>query len=100
MLKLLLFVTTFLSTCLSAPAPKPFVVLASHSGSPIHLGKIEASGQKFWIGKGPSTYCPSPPVTNCPPGTDTAFFVNSGQATLVIPPSPSKLSPIDDPSNC
>lgn len=95
MFKLVLLFAVFIAACIGAPrpstsppprtpaTPKPFTVIAARSGSPIHLQQIEANGFKFWIGKAASTYCPSPPVTTCPPGTATAFLVNAGQCSLV-----------------
>jgi hypothetical protein len=81
------FLLLILSAVLSVAAT-PFTVIAAHSGSPIHLQPIEASGEAFWIGKGPTTYCPSPPVPagQCPAGTSTVFTVNSGTSSLVYTP--------------
>jgi hypothetical protein len=60
-------------------------VIAARSGSPIHLQEIQASGQLFWIGQGPSTFCPVPtvPADQCPAGTSTVFIANSGGLSLV-----------------
>ena len=68
-----------------APTPTPFTVIAARSGSPIHLQEIQASGQLFWIGQGPSTFCPVPtvPADQCPAGTSTVFIANGGGLSLV-----------------
>ena len=68
-----------------APIPTPFTVIAARSGSPIHLQEIQASGEQFWIGQGPSTFCPVPPVPadQCPAGTSTVFIANGGGLSLV-----------------
>ncbi|MCJ1228657.1 hypothetical protein MMC12_005318 [Toensbergia leucococca] len=63
--------------------PTAFTIFAAHSGSPIHLQPINAASQAFFIGQAPATYCPSPPVENCPPGTSTALLVNDGRSSLV-----------------
>src|SRR5579859_3740560 len=77
------------SSSSAPPAPTPFTVIAAHSGSPIHLQPVEASGLQFWIGKGPTTFCPVPPVPadQCPAGTSTVFLVSGGTCSLVYPPA-------------
>ena len=42
-----------------------FGLIAIHSGSPIHLSSINASGNKFWIGKDTTTFCPVIEGLNC-----------------------------------
>jgi hypothetical protein len=68
-----------------APTPTPFTVIAARSGSPIHLQEIQASGEHFWIGEGPSTFCPVPtvPADQCPAGTSTVFIANGVGLSLV-----------------
>ncbi|KAJ5178731.1 hypothetical protein N7492_001941 [Penicillium capsulatum] len=54
----------------SAPANPPFTVMAARSGSPIHYQKLNAAGEKFYLGGKTSSYCPN---ENCPPGNQTVF---------------------------
>ena len=66
--------------------PTPFGLIAGRSGSPIHLQTVNANGQRFWIGKDASTYCPSDVVTDCPPGTSTELLAADGTASMVTSP--------------
>jgi hypothetical protein len=57
-------ISALASLAIAAPAVRSansnvFQVVASHSGSAVHLSAINASGQSFFIGKPTSTYCPS-----------------------------------------
>ena len=61
-----------------------FGVIAIHSGSPIHLSSVNASGNLFWIGKQTATYCPAINGLVCPPGNNTAFDVTSGSDYLAM----------------
>ncbi|KAL9595215.1 MAG: hypothetical protein Q9219_006581 [cf. Caloplaca sp. 3 TL-2023] len=63
-------------------AATPFGVIAARSASPIHLQPVNANGRAFWIGKDTATYCPLTNSTQCPTGTDTAFIVSGGGASL------------------
>lgn len=51
----------------------PYGVISARSGSPVHLLPMQAREQNFYLGGSPATYCPQPPVTNCPSGMDTIF---------------------------
>jgi hypothetical protein len=51
----------------------PYGVMSIRSGSPVHLLPMQARGQNFYLGGSPATYCPQPPVTECPSGLDTVF---------------------------
>ncbi|EPS36364.1 hypothetical protein H072_10106 [Dactylellina haptotyla CBS 200.50] len=60
----------------SEPKPLALTMMAIRSASPIHFGRVDASGQKFYIGLDrPSSYCPSPPVPvgSCPSGNYTSI---------------------------
>jgi len=74
------------SSSSTAPTPTPFTVIAARSGSPIHLQEIQASGEHFWIGEGPTTYCPVPPIPadQCPAGTSTVFIASGDGLSLVF----------------
>lgn len=54
---------------LTSPVPNTnrYTAIASHSGSPIQNLGIAANGRNFYIKKGTSSYCPSPPIdcSNC-----------------------------------
>ncbi|KAH9220055.1 hypothetical protein DL95DRAFT_456964 [Leptodontidium sp. 2 PMI_412] len=49
---------------LTSPVPNTnrYTAIASHSGSPIQNLGIAANGRNFYINKGTSSYCPSPPI--------------------------------------
>jgi hypothetical protein len=51
----------------------PYDVMSIRSASPVHLLPMQARGQNFYLGGSPATYCPQPPVTECPSGLDTVF---------------------------
>lgn len=73
----------------SAPAaPNGFTMMSLRSASPIHFGRVDASGGKFYIGLSkPSSYCPTPPVpaSSCPPGNSTVIsFGSTGTAGLKV----------------
>lgn len=71
------------STSCAAPITSPtapYSVLSTRSGSPIHLRSMQARGGNFYLGGSPTTYCPQPPVPNCPSGLATIF---SGLGSLV-----------------
>ncbi|MCJ1287327.1 hypothetical protein MMC26_006675 [Xylographa opegraphella] len=76
--------TTTSSAAASTATPTPFTIIAAHSASPIHLQAVNAANQSFFIGAGPSTSCPQPPVIECPPGTTTTVGVNDGAAYLAV----------------
>jgi len=67
----------------AVPAPKlatrsdsgSFTLLTIDSATPIQYATINANGLKFWIGKPPSSFCPSQEVNPCPPGDVTALSV-------------------------
>ncbi|GAB0138573.1 hypothetical protein EsDP_00006803 [Epichloe bromicola] len=52
-------------------------------GTPVHKRPLEASGNKFWIGKPTSTYCPSniKEIGACPKGKDTTIWVSNERTT-------------------
>ncbi|PGG98431.1 hypothetical protein AJ79_08871 [Helicocarpus griseus UAMH5409] len=61
-----------LAAAAPAPAEVPrFTVMAARSASPIHYSPMQATGRHFMLGGEPSTYCPQPPVEECPPGKIT-----------------------------
>jgi hypothetical protein len=51
----------------------PYGVMSIRSGSSVHLLPMQARGQNFYLGGSPATYCPQPPVMDCPSGLDTVF---------------------------
>ena len=58
-----------------------FNIIAIHSGTNVQNQAINANGQRFWIGKPTSTYCPE--TISCPSNTDvTAFAYNAAGAGL------------------
>jgi hypothetical protein len=63
-------------------ATKAYTVIASHSGSPIHLLSMEAGGLGFRLGGGTASYCPTV-VTTCPPGNQTVFL--GGSISVEVP---------------
>ena len=69
-----------------ARTPSPILTLiAARSASPIHFQPVNANGRAFWLGKPSASYCPQPPVTQCPAGTSTTLIVNDGAASLGMP---------------
>ncbi|KAI4121352.1 MAG: hypothetical protein LQ338_006415 [Usnochroma carphineum] len=63
-------------------ASAPFTIKAYNSESPIHLMDINASYDKFFVGKATNSSCP-PTIPNCPVGNVTALQVtNTGEASL------------------
>ncbi|KAG8631806.1 hypothetical protein KVT40_000946 [Elsinoe batatas] len=69
----------------------PFTLIASRPNSPIDSLKIQAAGQRFFLGiQSPSSYCPVQVGSSCPKTTDTVLLngamyamVPGGQATFV-----------------
>ncbi|QPG95080.1 hypothetical protein C2857_007595 [Epichloe festucae Fl1] len=63
-------------------------ITAALPGSPVHNRPLEASGNKFWIGKPTSTYCPLN-AEECPKGKDTTIWVGNELTTcgmnVVVP---------------
>jgi len=53
-----------------------FTLLSIHSGSDVQNQAIAANGQRFWIGKETSTYCPV--GSSCPANTDVTALVSNG----------------------
>ena len=73
----------------SDPEPLHFTMMSLRSASPIHFGRVEASGRKFYIGiEKPSTYCPTPPVPadSCPSGKSTVLGWSNGPHMNVMVP--------------
>ena len=72
----------------------PFSLIASRSGSPIHLSAINANSESFWIGKSTTSYCPADVVPDCPAGIYTELLAGDGGASMasVPPASPAKPS--------
>ena len=69
-----------------ARTPSPVLTLiAARSASPIHYQPVNANGRAFWIGKHTASYCPQPPVTQCPAGDSTALIAEDGAASLGKP---------------
>ena len=72
-----------------------FGLIALHSASPIHLSSINASGNKFWIGKDTTTYCPAINELDCSQFKNTTAFsaaTNSDFLGMVSPQNPLSLS--------
>ncbi|KAK2765013.1 hypothetical protein FQN54_008712 [Arachnomyces sp. PD_36] len=70
----------------SSPAPVPTVFIAKASApdnDEVHMQKIQAAGQKFWIGGEPATYCPTSVGDLCPPGNETVIIGTSSLDALV-----------------
>jgi hypothetical protein len=90
LLTLALLLTSTLSAPVADPAPqssttsptKPFTLTIAHnSDTALNGQKINAEGLALYLGlTSPSTFCPTPPVTVCPAGTETAF---SGLLSMV-----------------
>ncbi|KEF61781.1 uncharacterized protein A1O9_03351 [Exophiala aquamarina CBS 119918] len=88
---------TSTSSTSSAPLSRPslpFTVLAIRPGTPIHQLRVNADGQRFYLGGQPSTYCPKrvEELGGCPPGETTAFglcsmavLVPGGQEIFALP---------------
>lgn len=66
----------------------PFSLIASRSGSPIHLSAINANSESFWIGKSTTSYCPADVVPDCPPGIYTELLAGNGGASMASVPFP------------
>jgi hypothetical protein len=67
-------------------------IIAIHSGSPIQYQAVNASGQRFWLGKPTSTYCPSVPGA-CPAGNTTALVIGGKKANMgALKPLPFSFS--------
>lgn len=91
-----MYFTTFLAsilatTALAAPleqrdaTPGKFGMISTHSGNPnVHLRGIEASGQRFWLGR--------PTVTYCPSNIDCSSFASNITSVVAIPNTASGLS--------
>jgi hypothetical protein len=62
------------------PAGTAFTLAASNPKLPIDGWAVNAGGQTLYIGGSTSSYCPNPPVTNCPPGTTTALIAPGNDA--------------------
>ncbi|KAF3921984.1 hypothetical protein ABW20_dc0104473 [Dactylellina cionopaga] len=82
----------------AAPAPSQplaLTMMSLRSASPIHFGRVDASGQKFYIGlERPSSYCPTPPVSpkDCPSGNSTSLAWNEyGPYMNVLVPGGQRL---------
>jgi Carbohydrate binding len=56
-----------------------FSLTVSNPTIAVNGAPISACGQHWWIGGSTCSYCPSVvPANQCPPGTTTAMFANSG----------------------
>lgn len=75
--------TSSTSTAATSRPTLPFTVIAIHPGTPIHQLRMNADGQRFYLGSQPSTYCPKrvQELGGCPPGDTTAF----GLCAMVSP---------------
>ena len=58
-------------------AKTAFDIIAAHSTSPIHLQAVSAVNGSFFIGEGPTSYCPKSSVQHCPSGTSTTLSVST-----------------------
>jgi hypothetical protein len=87
-----MYTKAFLATalaCVAAAVPvtqraetSTFTLLSIHSGSDVQNQDINANGQRFWIGKPTSTYCPEA-AGSCPSNTNvTALSFNAPTAGL------------------
>ncbi|KAJ5698948.1 hypothetical protein N7462_000953 [Penicillium macrosclerotiorum] len=64
----------------------PFSVIAAHSGSPIHLTPLSASGSHFYLGSSQSqTYCPSEVVSGCSKRTNETILIGTNFLDVVVP---------------
>ncbi|EEP78741.1 hypothetical protein UREG_03587 [Uncinocarpus reesii 1704] len=66
-----------------SPYPPKIVVMASRSGSPIHLSPMNAGGRAFSLGGPTQTYCPVQVGDACPPGEQTVIAGLSSLDVLV-----------------
>ena len=66
----------------AAATPTPFIVIAAHSTSPIHLQSVDAAQGGFYIGEGSDGYCPLADPSECANGSYTAFLVGNGGCAL------------------
>ena len=66
----------------STAAGQYFGVIAAHSASPIHLLEWNASGQRIWLDKNTTSYCPLSDATGCPKGTTTNFAAGDGTLAM------------------
>ncbi|KAF4552864.1 Hypothetical protein D9617_8g048760 [Elsinoe fawcettii] len=65
------------------PVQGAYTLVASRPNSPIDNLKIQASGQRFFLGlSGPSAYCPSQVGNSCPKVTDTVL-INGAMYAMV-----------------
>ena len=60
-----------------------FSLIAIHSGSPIHLSSINASGNKFWIGKDTTTFCPVIDGLNCSQFKNITAFTQASDSDFL-----------------
>lgn len=52
----------------------PFTLTAYLPHHKLHGQVVNVAAESLWLGlAGPASYCPSPPVTNCPPGDKSVF---------------------------
>ncbi|TKX25372.1 hypothetical protein C1H76_2376 [Elsinoe australis] len=66
------------------PQQGAYILVASRPGHPIDGLKIQASGQRFFLGlPGPSAYCPVQVGSSCPISTDTVMI--NGAMYVMVP---------------
>lgn len=71
------------------PSLGAFGVMATHSGSPIHLSAMTANATSFWLGGKTNAYCPPnvPEIGGvCPPGNETQIIGGSALVSPFHPP--------------
>ncbi|PNS16333.1 hypothetical protein CAC42_6440 [Sphaceloma murrayae] len=65
------------------PVQGAYTLVANRPNHPINMLKIQASGQRFYLGlPGPSSYCPVQVGSSCPNTTDTVI-VNGAMYVMV-----------------
>jgi hypothetical protein len=80
----------------SAPTQRDtgsFTVISGDGYPPVAHKPVQATGERFWLGGEPGTYCPTVVNPYCPPGKVTAFagpyalsvLVPGGQQIYVAP---------------
>ena len=75
-----LLATAFATLAAAAPLAQraedvSFTLLSIHSGSDVQNQAIAANGQRFWIGKVTSTYCPV--GDSCPTSKSIAHLLSA-----------------------
>ena len=67
-----------LAGLVSSVSGQYYGIIAARSASPIHLAPVAANGQRLWIGKKTTSYCPDVVGDSCPRGRKTTFAGGDG----------------------